>query len=75
MRTSIVSMNPVVSSNIAAVGYDGEVQTLYVQFHPSMKTYKYFNVPVDVYDSFLGADSKGKFFASNIRGKYEYSQI
>jgi hypothetical protein len=67
-----VNMNPVTSSNIGAIGYDGEAQVLHVQFTSGRK-YAYFNVPLEVYDAFLSADSKGKFFAANIRGKYQYS--
>jgi hypothetical protein len=70
----MVSMNPVVSSNIGAIGYDGVTRELHVQFK-SGRTYKYSNVPLDVYDAFLAAESKGKYFAANVRGKYEFSMM
>jgi hypothetical protein len=62
----------VVSSNIGAVGYDGTNQILEVQF-TSGKVYQYSGVPKEIYENMLQAESKGRYFASNIRntgGKY-----
>jgi lysyl-tRNA synthetase class 2 len=66
----MVNMNVVTSSYVGAVGYDGENKVLYVQFRTG-KTYKYSGVQLAVYDSFLAAESKGKYFAGNIRNHYQ----
>lgn len=63
-----INMTPINSSNIKAAGYlEG---TLYVQFL-SGNTFSYLNVPAEVYNAFMDADSKGKYFASSIKGQYE----
>lgn len=70
-----VNMNPVLASIISAIGYDGRAGILYVKFKSVPMTYRYFKVPVEVYDEFLNADGKGLFFNQNIRRKYEYSIV
>lgn len=62
------------SSNIVSVGYDEAEKILEVEFLRS-GVYKYFNVPKDVYEDFLGAASAGKFLYAKIRGRYRYSQV
>ena len=39
------------------------------------REYLYEEVPADVYEKFLVADSKGKYLHENIIGKYNYSRI
>ena len=61
------------SSNIEAIGYTEESQTLAVQFKgrkgAAGSLYEYAHVPVGVRHDFLQAVSKGSFFASDIKGK------
>jgi hypothetical protein len=57
------------SSAITAVGYDPETRTLEVEFS-SGSVYDYFGVAAPLYESFLGAPSKGRFFAHHIRGQF-----
>ena len=38
------------------------------------REYLYEEVPADVYEKFLMADSKGKYLHENIIGKYNYSK-
>jgi hypothetical protein len=59
----------IVSSTIAAVGYDENTGTLEVEFSDG-KVYEYQGVPKDVYEAFMNSDSKGRFFAAQIRGGY-----
>jgi len=65
---------PVVSSNVASIGYDENSYTLEVQFRGG-GIYQYFNVPPQVFEEFINADSKGKFFHKEIKGIYEYSSV
>ena len=62
------------SSNLASVGYDAKNQILEIEFNHG-GVYQYFDVPQDVYDELMDADSHGKYFAANIRNDYEYSKI
>ena len=67
-------MNKVQSSNIAEVDYSAESQELFIKF-TNGATYKYEEVPPRVYSDFLKAESKGKFFHSNIRNVYDYRRV
>ena len=59
------------SSNINALSYDEEENSIYVRFH-SGGEYKYLNVPYYVFRDFLSAASKGKFFFWRIKDKFEW---
>lgn len=60
---------PVTSSNVKAIGYDAAAQALHVEFHGS-GTYVYEKVPPEVFDGFKAAESPGRYFAANVRGKF-----
>ncbi len=68
-----MEMINVVSSNVAAVGYDEESQTLQVEFNNG-STYQYFDVPEDTYKGLLSAESVGKFLNQKVKGSYRYSR-
>ncbi len=61
---------PIDSSAIASLGYDPARETLEVEFR-SGNVYRYFDVPREVYQDFLGARSKGRYFGAFIRGQYD----
>ena len=63
---------PVTSSNIASAGYTND--TLEVEFRGG-KVYRYLGVSEDIFKNFMTAESKGKFFYSEIRGKYSYGLV
>lgn len=66
---------PVRSSNIDAIGYlpiKGGLLT--IQFHNG-DTYVYEGVPVELYLGLMQTSSKGKFFAQNIKGQFEYEKL
>lgn len=74
---------PVQSSQIAAVGYDPAVQILEVEFK-SFKpdkpnsVYQYSNVPQQVADELVGAESVGTHFGRAIKARpdlYPYKKI
>ena len=65
-----VSLQPVDSSAIKAIGYDSASQTLYVQLGSTGDTYTYDNVPANIYDDFLASKSKGHFYTQNVKGKF-----
>jgi hypothetical protein len=37
--------------------------------------YRYFDVPKDVFDAMLNAESEGKYFTTNVKNKYKYERI
>jgi hypothetical protein len=60
---------PVKSSNIKSIGRS-ENSIMEVEFSTGT-VYQYKDLPKEVYDAFMNAESKGKFFATNIRPKYK----
>lgn len=64
----------VVSSNIASIGYSEGDQILEVEFLKG-GVYQYTGVPRHVYESFMGAGSKGEFFAANIKKNFSFYKV
>lgn len=62
------------SSNIVSVGYDAAAQTLEVEFQ-SGNVYQYLDVPEDMYQNFMTAESKGEFFHDNILKEFDYQEV
>lgn len=58
------------SSAISHVDYNDAKQEMYITFIKSHKTYTYFGVPRDIYEAFLAASSKGRFFDHHIKDQY-----
>jgi hypothetical protein len=65
-------MTFVESSLIQAVGYDAERRLLEIAF-TSGRAYWYAEVPPEVYQNLLAAESKGEYFLNHIREVYAYS--
>ena len=64
-----IQMEPVESSNLAALGYDPDKLILAVRFKHG-DTYHYGSVTLDVMSEFYTALSKGQYFSLNIKGKF-----
>lgn len=62
------------SSFIAGAEYFTDTQVLYVHFKDG-KIYAYKAVPEDVFKALCDAPSKGRFFHTSIRGKFEFELI
>lgn len=71
----LVDMIPVLSSNVAAIGFDARTSTLFVRFHDGGRVYSYHGVPIAMYRAFLAAPSKGRFLAQFIKGFYAYARV
>lgn len=69
-----MELKPVKSSNIAEVGYDPATQTLGVRF-TSGGLYHYAGVTPEKHAELVGAESIGRHFLQNVRGKYEHTRI
>ena len=66
-----IEMKSVKSSLLDKVGYDPEAKVLAVQMNYSSDVYLYRDVPMDVFDDLLAADSKGAYYVKHIKGKYK----
>lgn len=73
-------MNPVdliftpESSQITAIGYDAQSQTLVIRFKSNGAVYHYFDVPPATWEGFKAAESKGRFFGKNIKSVFRYQR-
>jgi hypothetical protein len=66
---------PVQSSLLASVNYQAETSALDLKFRQRGITYRYFNVPADIYAHLLNAESKGSCFNRQIRGRFRYQRL
>jgi hypothetical protein len=62
------------SSMISAVGYDEQQQVLEVVFKPT-GVYRYRDVPKEVYQQLLEADSKGGYMRDQIIDMYPTERV
>lgn len=62
------------SSNIRQIGYDADTQTLGIVFNKG-DLYHYNDVPEEVFEEMQRTASVGRFFHSEIRGKYDYQNM
>lgn len=69
-----MNRTPVVSSNLASVGYDADSMTLEVEFL-SGSVYQYFDVPASEFQQLLSAASVGRYFCQFIRDSYRCTQL
>lgn len=69
-----MEMHLVDSSNVSAIGYDEDSQTLQVEFN-SGATYQYFDVPQQIFEGMLDAGSVGQFLNQHVKGVFRYSRV
>jgi KTSC domain len=69
-----VRRRPVESTSLESVGYDSTEQRLEIEFkHGAI--YEYLDVPAEVFEAFLAADSKGTFFNNDIKTSYDFARV
>jgi len=69
-----IDRKPVNSTNIVSVGYDDPTNTLDVEFY-SGTLYRYADVPRNVYERLISAESVGSFFQQNVKKTFQYKRI
>lgn len=62
------------SSRILKMSYIKSKKLLTITFN-SGATYEYYDVPMEVTDGIIQADSLGKYFDKNIKGIYNYRRV
>lgn len=65
---------PLVSSMMTSAGYDPTTRVLEIAFAKGV-VYRYFDVPLGVYQELLAAPSPGRIFHSRIRGVFEFHPV
>jgi len=69
-----IPMFPVESKNILSVGYNANNRTMRIEFKQNA-FYDYMDVPPEVFQQIMSAQSKGTFFHSAVKGKYDFLKI
>ena len=63
------------STSLASVGYDPAKKILEIEFQ-SGRVYQYYDVPGEIHQELMAAESLGSYFNSQIRdGGYAYRRI
>ena len=65
---------PFESKLLASSAYDAGKHILYLRFR-SGEVYGYFEYPEEKYREFLDAESRGRYFLSNIRNQFRYQRL
>ena len=65
---------PVHSTDIVSIGYDAQTSRLEIEFKEK-RIYQYRDIPADIYDRFMRAESFGQFFFAHINGRYRYDRV
>lgn len=64
-----MNRSPVISSNIASIGYDHANQVLEIEFKNG-SLYQYYGVSDELHRALIGAESHGVFFNQTIKGRF-----
>lgn len=62
------------STNLSRVRYDDSKNILEIEFQGG-RVYQFFDVPKQVFEDLLNAESNGKFFHEQIKGHYRYARV
>ena len=62
------------SSNLKSVGYDTDKKILEVEFQGG-GIYQYDKVSQIVFEEFMTAESKGRYFHANIKNKFAHTRV
>lgn len=62
------------SSHLRSVGYEPDSSTLEIKFRGG-GFYRYYNVPLSVYNGLMAASSHGRYLHRHIKGRYQYRKI
>jgi KTSC domain len=71
---SAVEWMPIESGLFASAAYRAGVQQLYLRFQDG-KIYRFFDCPVTVYNEFVVAASKARYFSQQIRNQFRYEMV
>lgn len=63
------------SSSIAEITYKPDTGLLEVRYRRTGRTYDYFDVPKEIYEALMNADSKGAFLNQVIKPNYDYARV
>ena len=65
---------PVYSSAIQSIGYDPEQQLLEIEFQRGA-VYRYYDVPPEIHQALITAESIGRYYEAEVRGSYRFERV
>lgn len=68
-------MPHVQSAALEYVSYNAAAHALRATFRANGRTYEYEDVPQEIYDALMFADSLGAFFNANIRDRFPFHEV
>jgi KTSC domain len=71
---SAVEWMPVESGLFSSAAYRASVRQLYLRFQDG-KIYRFSDCPVSVFNEFVAAASKGRYFSQQIRNRFRYKMV
>jgi len=71
---SAVDWVRVESGLFSAAAYRASARQLYLRFQDG-KIYRFFDCPVTVYDEFMAAASRGRYFSQQIRNRFRFELV
>jgi|GEM_PF-278155 len=74
LLVSHIKREPVVSTNVASIGYSRQLHALEIEFVRGA-IYRFLDVPPNLYRQLLASDSKGHFIAKNLCGEYDFVRV
>ena len=74
MKGPDMDWQPFESKLLTSSAYDDGKHILYLRFR-SGEVYRYFGFPEEQYREFLDAESRGRYFLSNIRNRFRYERL
>ena len=66
---------PVDSAAMTSVGYDADQRVLEIQFKNGGAIRQFYEVPEEIFDDLMAADSQGDYFNTAIHGKFEERRV
>ncbi|WDF76673.1 KTSC domain-containing protein [Mucilaginibacter sp. AW1-7] len=75
MQKQVMQRQSVQSSALNSAGYDPSSKILELEFRDSGGVWQYFGVSNASFKKFMGAESLGHFFVTQIKGKYPEIRI
>lgn len=62
------------SSNLLTAGYDAAAQVMEIEFQNG-SIYQYFEVPEQVYQGLLTAESKGQYLHDQVFNRFRFAEV
>ena len=70
----MITIETIRSSMLKSISYD-EVEEVLTIIFANGGEYNYFDVPKEIFNELINAESEGKYFTAHIKNKYKYEKV